>query len=140
VSVRSARRGGRLLLQRAADFRTESVSDLAGAAALTNQPTAQPTNRTPALSPPQSLLYRSDSNYPEAIKCYLNALRIDRENQQILRDLAMLQVGGVWGGRVFVCQGVFWGLGGALQRGARPIPIDCSNQTTDPNARHPRVC
>ncbi|KAI8463620.1 MAG: N-terminal acetyltransferase A, auxiliary subunit [Monoraphidium minutum] len=38
------------------------------------------------------LLYRSDSNYPEAIKCYLNALRIDKENQQILRDLAMLQI------------------------------------------------
>lgn len=47
-----------------------------------------------ALQPPGRLLYRSDSNYPEAIKCYLNALRIDKENQQILRDLAMLQVTG----------------------------------------------
>ncbi len=38
------------------------------------------------------LLYRADNNYKEAIKCYLNALRIDKENIQILRDLAMLQV------------------------------------------------
>ncbi len=41
---------------------------------------------------PARLLYRSDNNYLEAIKCYLNALRIDKENSQILRDLAMLQV------------------------------------------------
>ncbi|GBF95135.1 N-alpha-acetyltransferase auxiliary subunit [Raphidocelis subcapitata] len=38
------------------------------------------------------LLYRSDANYPEAIKCYLNALRLEKENAQILRDLAMLQI------------------------------------------------
>ncbi len=38
------------------------------------------------------LLYRQDHDYREAIKCYLNALRIDKENLQILRDLAMLQV------------------------------------------------
>ena len=38
------------------------------------------------------LLYRSDRNYDEAIKCYKNALRIDKENGQILRDLAQLQV------------------------------------------------
>lgn len=38
------------------------------------------------------LLYRSDNNYAEAIKCYLNALRLDKDNAQILRDLAMLQV------------------------------------------------
>jgi len=38
------------------------------------------------------LLYRSDNNYLEAIKCYLNALRLDKDNVQILRDLAMLQV------------------------------------------------
>jgi peptide alpha-N-acetyltransferase len=38
------------------------------------------------------LLYRSDRNYKEAIKCYLNALRIDPENQQILRDISWLQV------------------------------------------------
>lgn len=28
----------------------------------------------------------------EAGKCYLNALRLDKENQQILRDLAMIQM------------------------------------------------
>ncbi|KAK9837789.1 hypothetical protein WJX74_005116 [Apatococcus lobatus] len=38
------------------------------------------------------LLYRADNNYDEAIKCYKNALRIDKENVQILRDLALLQV------------------------------------------------
>lgn len=38
------------------------------------------------------LLYRSDRNYKEAIKCYLNALRIDKDNQNILRDLSFLQV------------------------------------------------
>lgn len=38
------------------------------------------------------LLYRSDRNYHEAIKCYRNALRIDPENLQILRDLYLLQV------------------------------------------------
>ena len=40
----------------------------------------------------ERLLYRSDRNYDEAIKCYKNALRIDKENIQILRDLAQLQV------------------------------------------------
>ncbi|CAI5716583.1 unnamed protein product [Peronospora effusa] len=38
------------------------------------------------------LLYRSDLNYNEAIKCYRNAIRIDPENLQILRDLYLLQV------------------------------------------------
>ena len=38
------------------------------------------------------LLYRSDRNYDEAIKCYKNALRQDKDNMQILRDLAQLQV------------------------------------------------
>eukprot|EP01114_Cavostelium_apophysatum_P002126 TRINITY_DN1184_c0_g1_i2.p1 TRINITY_DN1184_c0_g1~~TRINITY_DN1184_c0_g1_i2.p1 ORF type:complete len:462 (-),score=148.78 TRINITY_DN1184_c0_g1_i2:96-1481(-) len=38
------------------------------------------------------LLYRSDQNYNEAIKCYKNALRNDKDNIQILRDLATLQV------------------------------------------------
>lgn len=38
------------------------------------------------------LLYRSDRNYREAIKCYLNALRQDPDNLNILRDLSMLQV------------------------------------------------
>lgn len=40
------------------------------------------------------LLYRSDREYRDAIKCYLNALRIDPQNQQILRDLSLLQVTG----------------------------------------------
>lgn len=31
-------------------------------------------------------------NYAEAIKCYLNALRIDNDNLQILRDLSLLQI------------------------------------------------
>jgi len=38
------------------------------------------------------LLHRSDRNYTMAIKCYLNALRIDTENRQILRDLSLLQI------------------------------------------------
>ena len=38
------------------------------------------------------LLYRADQNYDEAIKCYKNALRIERDNYQILRDLSHLQV------------------------------------------------
>uniref|UniRef100_A0A2P2MTN8 Uncharacterized protein n=1 Tax=Rhizophora mucronata TaxID=61149 RepID=A0A2P2MTN8_RHIMU len=37
------------------------------------------------------LLYRSDREYREAIKCYRNALRIDQENIEILRDLSLLQ-------------------------------------------------
>ena len=38
------------------------------------------------------LVYRSDQNYTEAIKCYRQALRFDSENQQILRDLSLLQI------------------------------------------------
>lgn len=38
------------------------------------------------------LLYRSDREYLQAIKCYRSALRWDPENIQILRDLSMLQV------------------------------------------------
>lgn len=38
------------------------------------------------------LLHRSENNYKEASKCYLNALKIDTENQNILRDLSWLQV------------------------------------------------
>ncbi|XP_058226821.1 N-terminal acetyltransferase A complex auxiliary subunit NAA15 [Rhododendron vialii] len=37
------------------------------------------------------LLYRSDREYREAIKCYRNALRIDPDNIEILRDLSLLQ-------------------------------------------------
>ena len=45
-----------------------------------------------------SLMYRADHDYREAIKCYQNALRLDKENVQILRDLALLQV------CVYVCK------------------------------------
>lgn len=38
------------------------------------------------------LLHRSDRNYNEAIKAYKQALRIDSDNIQILRDLSMLQI------------------------------------------------
>ncbi len=38
------------------------------------------------------LLYRAHTEYGEAIKCYKNALRMDKDNQQVLRDLAGLQV------------------------------------------------
>jgi tetratricopeptide (TPR) repeat protein len=38
------------------------------------------------------LIYKSDSNFAEAAKCYRNALRQDPENAQIQRDLALLQV------------------------------------------------
>lgn len=38
------------------------------------------------------LLYRSHSEYDEAIKCYKNALRMEPESIQVLRDLAGLQI------------------------------------------------
>jgi peptide alpha-N-acetyltransferase len=38
------------------------------------------------------LLHRSDNNYKEASKCYLNALRIDSTNANIMRDLSWLQI------------------------------------------------
>eukprot|EP00268_Persea_americana_P057678 TRINITY_DN691_c1_g1_i3.p1 TRINITY_DN691_c1_g1~~TRINITY_DN691_c1_g1_i3.p1 ORF type:complete len:902 (+),score=191.41 TRINITY_DN691_c1_g1_i3:143-2848(+) len=37
------------------------------------------------------LLYRSDREYGEAIKCYRNALKIEQNNIEILRDLSLLQ-------------------------------------------------
>lgn len=37
------------------------------------------------------LYYRSEKNYIEAIRCYKNALKYDKENLQILRDLGTLQ-------------------------------------------------
>ncbi|XP_022714903.1 N-terminal acetyltransferase A complex auxiliary subunit NAA15-like isoform X1 [Durio zibethinus] len=37
------------------------------------------------------LLYRSDREYREAIKCYRNALKRDPDNIEILRDLSLLQ-------------------------------------------------
>jgi tetratricopeptide (TPR) repeat protein len=38
------------------------------------------------------LLYRSDHMYDDAIKCYQNALLQDKDNEQILKDLANLQI------------------------------------------------
>jgi len=38
------------------------------------------------------LLYRGDQDYKEAAKAYLQALKFDPENIQILRDLALLQI------------------------------------------------
>ncbi|KAG0633342.1 NMDA receptor-regulated protein 1-domain-containing protein [Tuber brumale] len=38
------------------------------------------------------LLYRSEKNFEESIKAYKMALRFEPESQQILRDLALLQV------------------------------------------------
>ncbi|KAG0231137.1 hypothetical protein BGW42_000488 [Actinomortierella wolfii] len=38
------------------------------------------------------LLYRADKNYEEALKCYTQALRIDKDNMQILRDYSLLQM------------------------------------------------
>ena len=53
-------------------------------------------SRSPGCTAPHctacSLLYRSDREYDEAIKCYKNALRMDRENLTVMRDLALLQV------------------------------------------------
>ena len=37
-------------------------------------------------------MHRQDKNYEEAIKCYKSALKIDKDNFQILRDLALLQL------------------------------------------------
>ncbi|XP_014681955.1 PREDICTED: N-alpha-acetyltransferase 15, NatA auxiliary subunit-like [Priapulus caudatus] len=38
------------------------------------------------------LLQRSEKKYEEAIKCYRNALKLDKDNIQILRDLSLLQI------------------------------------------------
>ncbi|XP_050416023.1 N-alpha-acetyltransferase 15, NatA auxiliary subunit [Patella vulgata] len=38
------------------------------------------------------LLQRSDRKYEEAIKCYRHALKWDKDNLQILRDLSLLQI------------------------------------------------
>ena len=38
------------------------------------------------------LIHKSDRNYPEAMKCYINALKRDPKNTQVLRDLANLQI------------------------------------------------
>ncbi|VDP89166.1 unnamed protein product [Echinostoma caproni] len=38
------------------------------------------------------LVQKSDRKYDEAIKCYLQALRLDPDNLQVLRDLSVLQM------------------------------------------------
>ncbi|KAH8871003.1 N-alpha-acetyltransferase 16, NatA auxiliary subunit [Schistosoma japonicum] len=38
------------------------------------------------------LIHKSDHKYEEAIKCYLQALKLDNENLQVLRDLSVLQM------------------------------------------------
>jgi len=38
------------------------------------------------------LLYRSDREYDEAIKCYKSSIRMERDNLNVLRDLAQLQI------------------------------------------------
>lgn len=38
------------------------------------------------------LVYKSDNNFKEAMKCYLNALKFDPESQLILKDLSFLQI------------------------------------------------
>jgi len=38
------------------------------------------------------LLYRSDGDYKEAKKCYLQAMKRDKNNLHILRDLSLLQI------------------------------------------------
>ena len=50
--------------------------------------------RCPCASLPRvfGLLHRSERDYNQAIKCYMNALKHDSDNIQILRDLSLLQV------------------------------------------------
>jgi peptide alpha-N-acetyltransferase len=38
------------------------------------------------------LLYRADRDYKQAVNCYKQALKIDADNMQILRDLSLLQI------------------------------------------------
>ncbi|VDK28743.1 unnamed protein product [Anisakis simplex] len=38
------------------------------------------------------LVQRSEKKYDEAMKAYKQALRIDKDNMQILRDLSLLQI------------------------------------------------
>lgn len=48
--------------------------------------------RSPVCWHVYGLLQRSDKKYDEAIKCYRNALKWEKENIQILRDLSLLQI------------------------------------------------
>ncbi|KAJ1549120.1 hypothetical protein HK405_009547 [Cladochytrium tenue] len=38
------------------------------------------------------LIHRAEKNYEEAVKCYAQAMRLDKENVQMFRDNAMLQI------------------------------------------------
>lgn len=38
------------------------------------------------------MIYRGDRNYEEALKCYQHAIKFDRDNLNILRDMAVLQM------------------------------------------------
>ena len=38
------------------------------------------------------LLHKLERNYKEAIKCYATAMRINPDNQQVVRDLSLLQI------------------------------------------------
>ena len=38
------------------------------------------------------IVNRNMRNYGEAVKCYMNALKIDNTNTQILKDMSLLQV------------------------------------------------
>ena len=38
------------------------------------------------------MVYRSDRNYEEALKCYQNAIKFDKDNLNILKDMAVLQM------------------------------------------------
>ena len=51
-----------------------------------------PNNRSHVCWHVYGLLHRADREYNESIKAYKQALRIDSENLQILRDLSLLQV------------------------------------------------
>ena len=47
--------------------------------------------RTAKPAAARRLLYKAYREYDEAVKCYKNALRMERESMQVLRDLAALQ-------------------------------------------------
>ncbi len=93
------------------------------------------------------LLYRAERMYPDAIKCYANALKYDSENQNILKDLAALQIQtraiegytetrrkiltsksnhrGNWMGYVWLDWGRLFGYGFLLSYGFRLIGCCC---------------
>lgn len=37
-----------------------------------------------------AIMNKKDKNYDEAIKCYINAIKFDKDNQSVLRELSML--------------------------------------------------